>query len=152
MSEPMSNPYQVTRTQVDDLAPAEDRGDKPNTVSVAVVMLWITLIIQLAGLVWIWQFARHGPALIFIGMSVVSAIWLFTAYLVAMVEKGRNWARITYLVLFLLGLPFIVMSLKTANWRLEPVAALSAVTQTVLQAIAMVLVFIPASRRWYRGS
>ena len=150
MSEPMSNPYQVTRTQVDDLAPAEDRGDKPNTVSAAVVMLWITLIIQLAGLVWIWQFARHGPALIFIGMSVVSAIWLFTAYLVAMVEKGRNWARITYLVLFLLGLPFFATSISETV-RVSSLAALSGIGQTVLQAVAVILVFSPPSRRWFRG-
>ena len=83
-------------------------------------------------------------------MTVVSVIWLFTAYLVAMVEKGRNWARITYLVLFLLGLPFLVMS-YWANWRMAPIAALSGTTQTLLQAVAVVLVFVPASRRWFRG-
>ena len=151
MSEPMNNPYQVTSAQVDDLGPAEDRGDKPTTVSAAVVMLWITLIIQLAGVVWLWQFARYGPALIAITMTVVTVIWLFTAYLVAMVEQGRNWARITYLVLFLLGLPFLAKAFYTNGWQAN-IAMLSVITQTVLQAVALTLVFAPTSRRWFRGN
>ena len=149
MSEPMNNPYQVTRAQVDDLGPAEDRGDKPKTVSAAVIMLWASLVLQVAGLVWLWQFARYGPSLIVITMTVVSVIWLFTAYLVAMIEQGRNWARITLLVLFLLGAPFMVMSMY-GNWQFS-LAVLSAVTQALLQLIALVLLFVPASRPWYRS-
>src|SRR5688572_31004026 len=88
MPEPLNNPYQVTRAEVDDLAPAEERGEKPMTVSVAVVMLWLSLIIQLAGLVWAWQLFTWGPTVIRVLLIVMSAIWLFLAYLVAMIERG----------------------------------------------------------------
>jgi hypothetical protein len=150
MSEPMNNPYQVTRADVDDVGPAVDRGEKPTTVSVAVVMLWLALIIQLAGLVWTWQFFRWGPPAIQVMLVVVSLIWLFLAYLVAMIEKGLNWARITFLVLYVLGLLFSALSIEQALEQ-SPLAATSAIAQSVLQAIAMVLVFLRPSNPWYRG-
>jgi len=146
----MNNPYQVTRTDVDDVGPAIDRGEKPTPVSVAVVMLWLALIIQLAGLVWVWQFFRWGPRAVQFMLVVVSLIWLFQAYLVAMIERGLNWARITFLVLFVLGMLFSALSIGQALER-TPLAAISAIAQSVLQAIAMVLVFLPSSNPWYRG-
>jgi len=146
----MNNPYQVTRADVDDVGPAVDRGEKPTTVSVAVVMLWLALIIQLAGLVWVWQFFRWGPPAIQVMLVVVSLTWIFLAYLVAMIERGLNWARITFLVLFVLRMLLSALSIGQALER-TPLAAISAIAQSVLQAIAMVLVFLPSSNPWYRG-
>src|SRR5688572_27887858 len=150
MPEPLNNPYQVTRAEVDDLAPAEERGEKPMTVSVAVVMLWLSLIIQLAGLVWAWQLFTWGPTVIRVLLIVMSAIWLFLAYLVAMIERGVNWARITYLSLFVLSLPFFALSIfETLSG--SPLAASSGIAQTLLQTIAVTLAFLRSSNPWYRG-
>ena len=113
-------------------------------------MLWLALIIQLAGLVWTWQFFRWGPPVIQVMLVVVSLTWVFLAYLVAMIEKGLNWARITFLVLYVLGLLFSALSIGQALEQ-SPLAAISAIAQSVLQAIAMVLVFLRPSNPWYRG-
>ena len=62
MQESVGNPYRAPRADVDDLAPVEndDRGPRPNQVAVAVVMFWVVLIIQVASLVYNWQFIRYG--------------------------------------------------------------------------------------------
>jgi hypothetical protein len=68
-----------------------------------------------------------------------------------MIERGRNWARITYLVLYLVGLPFFVLSLL-ATWRYSLIAAGSGLVQTLLQTVALVLLFLRPSREWFRWS
>lgn len=66
------------------------------------------------------------------------------------IARGANWARIVFLVLFLLGLPgmFFIGNLLLQE---GPVALGVLTVQTVLQAGALVLLFLPVSTLWFRG-
>jgi len=155
MQESLDNPYRAPRADVDDLAPAEDvdRGPRPTQVAVAVVMFWVVLIMQIASLVYNWQFFRYSTGAVFILACVVSGFWVLSAWLVAMIERGLNWARITYLVLYLLiFLPFYALTiLVTLKYTRAPMGALPAMAQAMLQLIALVLLFVGPARHWYRA-
>ncbi len=151
MPQTVDNPYRAPRADVDDLVPTDDddRPPRPIQVAVAVVMFWVVLIMQIASLVYNWQFLRHETGLIFILACVVSGIWVLSAWLVAMIERGLNWARITYLVLYLMFLPFYAVVIFFTFVRV-PLAALPTFAQALLQAIALILLFAGPARRWYR--
>ena len=155
MQESVGNPYRAPRADVDDLAPVEDddRGPRPTQVAVAVVMFWVVLIIQIASLVYNWQFFRFATGAVFILACVVSGFWVLSAWLVAMIERGLNWARITYLVLYLLiFLPFYAFTIwVTLTYVRNPAGTLPSLGQALLQLIALLLLFIGPGRHWYRA-
>lgn len=154
MPQTVDNPYRAPTADVDDLAPAgdNDRPPRPIQVAVAVVMFWVVLVMQIASLVYNWQFLRYATGVVFVLACVVSGFWILSAWLVAMIERGLNWARITYLVLYLLiFLPFYaLMILATLTYMRTTVGALPTLAQAVLQLIALVLLFVGPARHWYQ--
>ncbi len=155
MQESVGNPYRAPRADVDDLVPTvdDDRPPRPMQVAVAVVMFWVVLIMQIASLVYNWQFFRYSTGAVFILACVVSGFWVLSAWLVAMIERGLNWARITYLVLYLLiFLPFYAFTIwVTLTYVRNPAGALPSLGQALLQLIALLLLFIGPARHWYRA-
>ena len=150
MQNPIDNPYRAPQAALENFAPEEDRGERPEEATRAVALLWITLVIQAAGLAFIWRLFRLFGPIDYMVAGIITATWVINAFLVAMIERGLNWARITVLVLFLLALPFLVFSI-VATWKMSQLAAGSATLQVALQAIAMVMLFGRASRQWFRG-
>jgi hypothetical protein len=66
---------------------------------------------------------------------------------------GRNWARWLMLVFFLLGLLMLSLAVTIAPQALLSMPTqlvVFGVTQCVMQLAAVVLVFMPASRIWFR--
>jgi hypothetical protein len=62
--------------------------------------------------------------------------------------NGKRWARNTFVVLFLLGIPgllFVRDSLTSQGLLSMTILAV----QTIMQVAAMVLLFLPASRPWF---
>lgn len=88
-------------------------------------------------------------------LPVAGPLWIgfvtgaILAALTAAVARGRNWARVTWLVLFLLGLPVIFF---VGDLLLREGAASVAilVVQTIAQLVALVLLFRPSSNAWFR--
>jgi hypothetical protein len=150
MQNSIDNPYRAPQAAVEDFMPEEDRGERPEEATRAVALLWITLVIQAAGLAFIWRLFRLFGLSDYIVAGIITATWVINAFLVAMIERGRNWARITALVLYLLALPFLAMSI-IATWKVSTLAAGSGALQMILQTIAMVMLFGRASREWFRG-
>jgi hypothetical protein len=152
MNDAADNPYRAPQAQLIDVPlPGEERGPRPGQVAIAVGLLWLTLLIQAGALTFLWRLFRLFPPYMFVVAGTITVIWALTAFLVAMIERGHNWARITYLVAFLIGLPFSALSIL-ANLGQAPVVGIAAVVaQIVLQIAAMVLLFSGASGAWFRG-
>jgi hypothetical protein len=71
------------------------------------------------------------------------------AFLIFKISTGKNWARITYLVLFIIGmLPAVPVILGEFS-RLPVVGALS-LAQVGLQLFALVLLFTKPGSGWFR--
>jgi hypothetical protein len=130
----------------------EPKPEKPRVVDVAVKLLYGTLLVGLV------RIALELPTLATLpaaASAFTAFVILFTfailGWLTYMIDQGRNWARITMLVLELIGLPFSLgpmwERLKTA-----PASGVLEALQTTAQVIALVLLFLPAARSWFRLS
>lgn len=76
-------------------------------------------------------------ALVFLFVMWV-IIFLSFVFLLIETWQGKNWARVTLLVMSVLGLPFI------------PWGDAIGLGQTSIQFVALVLLFVPASNQWFR--
>jgi len=83
----------------------------------------------------------------------VMSVILFTLgvswFFIYMIGKGKNWARITLLVLFVIGLPFalgpLLQSLTAA-----PVSGLLGIAQAGMQILALAFLFQKPSSDWFK--
>src|SRR6185437_1928527 len=105
------NPYAPPVSTVAD--PTEIRRERPKEVTLAVKLLWTTLALGLAGM-FLQPLNATAPAQwigVIIGVGAVFGIW---AWIVSKIARGRNWARILFLVLVVLGLIVTVFVMPTA--------------------------------------
>ena len=87
---------------------------------------------------WIILVAMAGPAF---GLPI---------FLIVMVGRGRNWARITCLVLFLTG--FIPETLSIVrSFSVMPLFSLLGIVQDALQITALVFLFHRESSAWFKA-
>ena len=88
--------------------------------------------------------------------SVVSLVFVlgFTTALIGFltwkVTQGRNWARITLLVLFLIGVLPFVYNVRSELARSVGLATIS-IVQAALQGLSLALVFTSPVNEWFRG-
>ena len=120
---------------------------KPRSVTLAVMLLWISLAIGVIKM----PFDPAGmkavpfPALVW---SIAAAIMAFFCVLIFMISSGRNWARITFLVLFLLGL-LVGLPGVMAEFQRAPMLALVSVAASVMQLWAVILLFTSPGKGWF---
>lgn len=79
---------------------------------------------------------------------IVSLISLLILGIPYMVVLKKNWARILLLVFYLFGLISPTISIIQGGQVLINEVA---IFQTLLQLIALVLMFLPISNRWFKG-
>ena len=125
----------------------DQQSGKPRSVTLAVTLLWVSLAIGVikapfdpAGLN-----AVPFPAIVW---SVAAVIMAFFCLLILKISSGRNWARVTFLVIFLLGLVLGVPGLM-AEFQRAPVLALVSVAASVMQLWAVILLFTSPGKGWF---
>lgn len=70
-------------------------------------------------------------------------------FLAFKIRSGRNWARVIFTILFIAGSYQIIYILPAEAERNIWVFYLS-VIQSVMQFTAIVLVFLPSSKMWFK--
>ena len=122
--------------------------DKPKSVVVAVNLLWGTLLLGLIH-VFVTGFpsSQHslGPAFQIVVFSITAAIM---ALFYVKISAGRNWARITFAVMFVLGLPVMIFVLP--KLLQNPVRGVFLLLQTGLQMYALFLIFTKPGSEWFK--
>ena len=125
----------------------DQQSGKPRSVTLAVTLLWVSLAIGVikapfdpAGLN-----AVPYPAIVW---SVAAVIMAFFCLLIFKISAGRNWARVTFLVIFLLGLVLGVPGLM-AEFQRAPVLALVSIAASVMQLWAVILLFTSPGKNWF---
>lgn len=66
---------------------------------------------------------------------------------------GRNWARWSMLLFFVLGLLMLLLAViiePQVLWLMPTLLVVFGFIQCVIQLAALVMVFMPASRIWFR--
>lgn len=72
----------------------------------------------------------------------------FTLFIFFMILKGKNWARMLYLILFISGAPFAFPAILIA-FQKTPVLAVIRLLQISLQMMAAVLLLQKPTRNWF---
>ncbi len=127
------------------------QNSRPGKVSTAVTLMYVSLAIGLL------QFAigfphwreEHPyipvPVMLFTPLAVYCFLW----FLIYKTGRGRNWARITNLVLFILGVPISLAAVLQSSGAAQ-MSELIGVAAGILNAIALVFLFQAPSSEWFR--
>jgi hypothetical protein len=120
---------------------------KPQSVTKAVNLLWASFAIGLV------KVPMEFPSLDATEVAFISFVLIFTFailwFFIAQISAGRNWARITFLVLSLIGLlPSLLVLLDQFSRSL--LAGAVTVLQIGLQIDAMFLLFTEPGSGWFR--
>jgi hypothetical protein len=75
-------------------------------------------------------------------------ILLFLGYLILEISRGRNWARITTFVFFLLGLPFFYFFVK-AEYGRSPILSVLSILQTLMQGTGLLITFVSPAKEYF---
>ena len=116
-------------------------NDITSKVKLATSLLWAGLGIEILVALWHWRSSppAYSAGLLFL---IMVAIFLFAAFLIRKIAEGQNWARIVYLVLFLLGLSNALKDLP-GLFNQSLLGGLSGFVQMLLPLVALVLLFTP---------
>lgn len=126
---------------------------KPASVKLGILILWISLVIAIIkaffSLPTIIKLAETLPdkSLNFI-IGILVGVIILMALNILMIGKGKNWARILYLILFILGAPsffkgvFSNLSGNLLTLSLELV-------HFAIQIYALILIFQSSSKPWF---
>ncbi len=122
---------------------------RPGSVGTAVKLLYVTLGIAVVMIIMDTPMSTQGTSpgsVKLVSIISLGIPWFF----IHMIGKGRNWARITSLVLFITGVPFVVLPLLQ-RLTASPIYGLLGIGQVVIELIALVLLFQKPSSAWFKG-
>lgn len=125
-----------------------NRPERPKKVQNAVTILYVTLGI---GIVRAVMEASANAEMAGVGflMFVTLVVFAVMVFLIAMIGRGRNWARITLLVFFLLGLPLSILPL-IRSFTNSPISGVLGLVQVILQIVAIVFLFQQEASAWFK--
>jgi hypothetical protein len=122
---------------------------KPPEVSRAICIAWISLVIGLPKLLMDWPYIRAQAPATFIVLTSTFSCGI-TILLIWKTAQGRNWARITLLVLFLLALFPSFFIARSELARAPLVGAISS-AQIGFQGLALFFLFTNPGKAWFHG-
>ena len=145
----IENPYAPPKSNV-VTGPRREVETKPRQVTYAVWLLWISILLSIPTSIFELERIQDGSPLI--EASVASAFILVYGLEVALallIGRGRNWARITFLVLVALSFASVLPGLPVVlAYPVSQVALNAAILAAELAAIY--LLFTPPGSRWFR--
>jgi hypothetical protein len=145
MNDPQSNPYRPPVAQVAD-PPRSD--DTPRIVAIALWLLWTGIAVEVIDTAFDVHAGLQTHASVVIATNGTIAMVGVVCWLIFMIGRRRNWARIVYAVLFALGA--IVQGLNWQNLLNGSTRdLLSIVSQFGLQLAAMILLFRREADEWF---
>lgn len=126
----------------------QQAGARPQKVATAVMFLYVTLGIGVLRSVMEFPRLLAQTSTVFVAVVTI-AVFGFTWFFISRIGKGKNWARITFLVLFILGVPLSIWPLLQ-SLAVNPLSGVLGLGQCVLQAIAVVFLFQQHSSEWFK--
>jgi hypothetical protein len=124
-----------------------DSAIRPREVSIATRLSVVSLALGVLSSVLLWRFMTSTAPVGFI-LTVQIFTFALLGWLIHKTWQGRNWARITLLVIVVLGLPFYVPNVRKF-FAVSPTAGYVNVAQSILQVVALYLLFISPGRVWF---
>jgi hypothetical protein len=144
------NLYSPPRTRVEDVSPVQPRKDRPREIVIVVQLAALHYGLGLIALAASWDYySRLTSTGMLIGNQVVSLALFFWIYY--KIYQGRNWARITLLVVTILGCVTTFNSLVMNILMAAPTIVKAQMLIGFVITIAMMwLLFFSRGREWFR--
>jgi hypothetical protein len=142
------NPYSPPAAVVADPAEAQHQYPQPKQVRVAVILLWASFALGFPAVYLEYQHVTSAAEAVVLTIIMVAAC-AFAALLNVKIARGRNWSRWAFLVMmFLTLLSYLAPddATRVVSWA---EGALS-VTSSVLDAVALYLLFSWPGALWFR--
>jgi hypothetical protein len=143
---PFVSPFSSTTQKENDML--RHMATKPREVKWAISLMLAALAIGPITTAMDWSYLKSlGP----IQRLVLNQVFtlLLLSYFIWKVSQGRNWARVTLLVLFLLGLPFYFFYVR-AEFGRSAISAVLSILQTVIQGTGLLLTFVAPAKDWFK--
>ena len=144
----MQSPYAPPASQVSDPPEPQHLFPKPLQIRVAVWLLWISLALATPMMYFEYRRTSSYVEAIFV-MVFVSAMLAFSAFLNVKIARGRNWARIVFLVLAVFTVVFSFLPDEGARTVSILESALSVISLVIDIVIAYLLFAWPGAL-WFR--
>jgi len=120
----------------------------PTAVQTAVMILWACFGIGILNTFFV---ATHPIPLPPGAHLMQLVIFGFEALIIAMIGRGRNWARITFLIICLLGFVSVILLMHVMLRLNGPLSFLIVLAESILQYVALILLFQREASEWFRG-
>lgn len=147
--------YLPPTAELVDVDAEREVAERPRQVRWASVLLWLsfTLVTAVTAHELHQTVTTTDPSELAPATTAVMAVFTFgflalNAFLNVMIYKGRNWARIVYLVIALLGVVFLFFPAEQEPASLTHFAGYA--LGSALDVIAMALVFTRPGALWFR--
>ncbi len=121
---------------------------KPREVRWAISLFWASLAVGPIKTAMEWRHLKTLGPISFVLFTLIITIG-FLSFLVWKLAIGKDWARITFMVLFVLGLPFGVPLIR-AEFGRQPTVGILGVIQTMMQVAGLWLVFTAPGKNWFK--
>ena len=114
----------------------------------AVILLWASLVLGVVRTV-MQIMAQDSTEKIIGGFIIATPIILIVAWLIYKVSKGKEWARIAYLILFIIGITPAVGEFLI-YLQINPTISVLRLGDILLSAIAIFILFKDSSDKYFK--
>jgi hypothetical protein len=142
------NPYEPPRAQVADIESSAVIEPRPRKITIALVVLWVFLAINVLRVVGQIRAIQVGDSLgTWLHIAFLLALVIIPAFLFLQVARGGGWARFGTVLFYGGDLMFRIYLLSigamTTSWLVEIL--------TVIHLMALGTLYLPTSNAWFRS-
>lgn len=131
------------------MEPTTESTVRPREVALAIRLILLSLALGLV--VAATQAVQRVSGIPLVVTLLIAVVFYgLLALFVSKILPGRNWARIVFLVLVLIGLPFAVPT-YIGQLRQSVLFGLAGIVIVILQVFATYLLFTKNSNSWFRS-
>jgi uncharacterized protein involved in response to NO len=130
----------------------ELRQDRPAEIAWATELLCLSLAVGVVKVIVAWRvIGSTGDDAIDFPFILTALIFVLNALLIRKIWQGRNWARVTLLVMFALGVLNTAASLvPQPGLHVSLLSAILQIVQLAIYAYALLLIYGPKGKRWFQ--
>ena len=147
-----NNPYAPPKAAVDDVSSGAE-PPRPAQVNRALQLMWAAVAVSfVSGILNAYLTeVPNVPRGMYVGFLIVGWVvgFLIIWWILGSIGKGKNWARIVQLVLFLFGI-FGMLSVFAMPQEVSPIIWVLYAIQMGLNVWGIVLVFSAPANAWFR--
>ena len=141
----MNNPQSDLNSMQPDL-------EKPSTIIYAIILLWVSIAISLASV--FYKMLLTPNVMVNTGAAIFSFVFTFVIFfvIIRLLESGKGWARIPYLILSVLSLlSFFVAILTSVRASLSGIDLVLGILNNGLAVVILYLLFCSKSSNWFKN-